>query len=526
MAVPANITYVNVAGRYVNASGVPVSGKLTFTPNASRVRDEIDNTFIATVPVTALLDANGSFSVPLMVVNDPDVHPSGWTYTVEEDLRGKGSAGGKAVYSIQITMAMAPGPVYLTDIDPITPIFAQYDAYVSSVNGQTGTVVINSTALGLGNSAVRDVGAIAGTVAAGDDARLASFTIPATNTTKTTNAFRITDRLTVGTDTQGSEKLRVEDSAATSPAVLAKATATGTASTAIVRVEGSSTTKRAIEAKVTGETNPRWQVKGDGRVVLGNGTAEDVEILRSGNDVLKTPDSLVVGTRLRVGGTDADAPDSAIIQSNCAGETNAIVAKATAPGTTDTSVVSIETSIQDKRALEYKVTGDSVPRLKVDGSQGGAGTITFGNGSVADTYITRSGTTKLKTNGDFEVTGTLTVGSFSTGGTTPTDSVGYVFEAPAGAITRAIYRAPKALTVMAVRAYRNGGTGATINARNGATNTLLVTNLSLTTADTWLSGGTLQNTAVANGGFLMVEIVTVGGSPTYITVEIDYQVSS
>jgi hypothetical protein len=526
MAVPANITYVSVAGRYVNASGQPISGKLTFTPNASRIRDEVDNTFIATVPVTVTLDSQGNFSVSLMVVNDPDVHPSGWTYTVEEDLRGKGNfSGGKAVYSIQITSSMAPGPVYLTDIDPITPIFAQYDAYVSSVNGMNGTVVITAASLGLGNSATRDIGQATGTVAAGDDPRLATLSIPGTGQLKTTNAFRVTDRVTVGSDTQGVEKLHVEDATATNPVALIKASVLGTNTVAMLRLEGPSG-KRAIEHRVAGETNPRWQVKGDGRIVLGNGTAEDVELIRSNNDVLKTPDSLVVGTRLKVGGSDTDSPASAIIEADCAGETNAIVAKATAAGTTDTAVVSIETSIQDKRALEYKVTGDTVPRLKLDGSQGGAGTLTFGNGTVADTYITRSGTQKLKMSGDLEVIGTLTVGSFSTGGTTPTDSVGYVFEAPAGAVIRSIYRAPKALTIMAVRAYRNGGTGATINARNGATNTIAVTNLSLTTADTWMAAGTLQNTAVANGGFIMVEVVTVAGSPAYITVEVDYQVSA
>lgn len=102
-------------------------------------------------------------------------------------------------------------------------------------------------------------------------------------------------------------------------------------------------------------------------------------------------------------------------------------------------------------------------------------------------------------------------------------TAGYVFEAPAGAVLRAVLLASTNLTITAVRAFRVGGTGATINARNGATNLILPVDLSVTTASTWLSGVSLQNTAVTAGGFLQVEVTGVTGTPTYVTVEVDFQ---
>jgi hypothetical protein len=106
-----------------------------------------------------------------------------------------------------------------------------------------------------------------------------------------------------------------------------------------------------------------------------------------------------------------------------------------------------------------------------------------------------------------------------------TDSAGYVFEAPAGAVLRAVLRAPRALTVSAVRGFRVGGTAASVNARNGATNKILAVDLSLATASTWTSSTTVQNATLAAGDYLQMEVTGVTGTLTYLVVQVDYQVS-
>ena len=85
-----------------------------------------------------------------------------------------------------------------------------------------------------------------------------------------------------------------------------------------------------------------------------------------------------------------------------------------------------------------------------------------------------------------------------------------------------VWRAPFACTVTAVKGYRAGGTGATINARlNGASNHL-ASNLSLTSADTWMDGGGVQNTAYAIGDKLEIMIVSVAGSPDQVAIQVDF----
>jgi hypothetical protein len=108
----------------------------------------------------------------------------------------------------------------------------------------------------------------------------------------------------------------------------------------------------------------------------------------------------------------------------------------------------------------------------------------------------------------------VTVGSVTT-----TKSA--VFPSPTGAVSYVVWRAPKACTVTAVRGYRVSGTGATINASRNGTADLLTTDLSLSTSDTWLSGATLQNTALAAGDSLVLKITGVTGAPSAVTVQVD-----
>ena len=75
-----------------------------------------------------------------------------------------------------------------------------------------------------------------------------------------------------------------------------------------------------------------------------------------------------------------------------------------------------------------------------------------------------------------------------------------------------VWIAPYACTV--------GGTGATINARKNGASNHLASALSLTSADTWMDGGSVQNTSYSAGDKLEIMAVSVTGSPTQVAVSV------
>ena len=92
---------------------------------------------------------------------------------------------------------------------------------------------------------------------------------------------------------------------------------------------------------------------------------------------------------------------------------------------------------------------------------------------------------------------------------------------PTGAGFIMAWRAPFDAIVTNVRGHRTGGTGATINARRNQTSDHLSGDLSLSSADTWMDGGAVQNTVYAVGDDLELEIASLTGSPTQVTIQVD-----
>lgn len=93
---------------------------------------------------------------------------------------------------------------------------------------------------------------------------------------------------------------------------------------------------------------------------------------------------------------------------------------------------------------------------------------------------------------------------------------------PAGARNITVWRAPYACTVTNVRAFRKSGTGATINARRNATSNHLSSALSVSSADTWTDGGSVQNTAYAIGDSLEIMVVSITGVVTELDIQVDF----
>jgi hypothetical protein len=93
---------------------------------------------------------------------------------------------------------------------------------------------------------------------------------------------------------------------------------------------------------------------------------------------------------------------------------------------------------------------------------------------------------------------------------------------PTAAVNLIVWRAPVACVVNAVKGYRVGGTGATINARKNGSSNHLASALSLTSAGSWMDGGAVSNTAYAAGDKLEVMVVSVAGSPSQVAVQVDF----
>ena len=84
-----------------------------------------------------------------------------------------------------------------------------------------------------------------------------------------------------------------------------------------------------------------------------------------------------------------------------------------------------------------------------------------------------------------------------------------------------VWQARFPCTVTQVRGYRVGGTGATINARRNGASNHLSSALSLTSADTWMDGGAVQNTAYVADDKLEIMVVSVTGSPTQVGIQVN-----
>lgn len=82
-----------------------------------------------------------------------------------------------------------------------------------------------------------------------------------------------------------------------------------------------------------------------------------------------------------------------------------------------------------------------------------------------------------------------------------------------------IWRANYPCAVVGIYGYRAGGTSASINvSKNGYPH--LPNDLSLSTADTWLPGGPVQNPDYAVGDTMEVNVTTVVGNPTALGVQV------
>lgn len=86
MPLPGNLTTITLTGKFLDSTGAPLSGTLSFTP----VPELVDpaNAILYSAPVNATLDGTGAFSVTLICTDNANLLPVGWFYSVIENVRG------------------------------------------------------------------------------------------------------------------------------------------------------------------------------------------------------------------------------------------------------------------------------------------------------------------------------------------------------------------------------------------------------------------------------------------------------
>jgi hypothetical protein len=88
--------------------------------------------------------------------------------------------------------------------------------------------------------------------------------------------------------------------------------------------------------------------------------------------------------------------------------------------------------------------------------------------------------------------------------------------------TYMVTKVPAACTAIAVRTYRTGGTGGTVNAKKNSSD--LLASVLTTTTDSWAASTTLQNASFAAGDTLSVVTASPAGTPTDVIVQVDFRI--
>lgn len=88
---------------------------------------------------------------------------------------------------------------------------------------------------------------------------------------------------------------------------------------------------------------------------------------------------------------------------------------------------------------------------------------------------------------------------------------------------RIVWRAPASAKIVALHACRQGGIGATVNARKMGGGAHLAHDLSLSTIDSWLDGGAINNAEYGRGDTLVAVIANVSGAVDAITIQIEVE---
>jgi hypothetical protein len=160
MTLPDSVATATVEATFLDASGSPRSGTVSFRPTT---RVAVGDTGITIDPVTARL-TDGRFSVTLAATDDTDLQPTGWGYSIVVDVD-------RTRYAFTAFAPATGSPHNLFELTPVSPVdpllinvksvndilpdedgnvdLGAISAPVTSVAGRIGAVVLTKTDVGL-----------------------------------------------------------------------------------------------------------------------------------------------------------------------------------------------------------------------------------------------------------------------------------------------------------------------------------------------------------------------------------------
>ncbi|MFE6500767.1 hypothetical protein [Kitasatospora sp. NPDC057738] len=87
--------------------------------------------------------------------------------------------------------------------------------------------------------------------------------------------------------------------------------------------------------------------------------------------------------------------------------------------------------------------------------------------------------------------------------------------------TYQLVKVPADAVIIAVRAFRAGGTGGTVQVKNGSSDVLA--SVLTTSTDAWAGSTTVQNATCAAGANISVVLASPAGTPTEVLVQVDFR---
>lgn len=108
----------------------PAQGTITLKPNVA-LQSPTENVIVPSKPIRLTLDATGAVSASVVCTDNASITPTGWAYTVVEQI-----AGARREYTIQVPAGV--GAIDLADIAPTVPGPAVVTYVLAASVGQVG----------------------------------------------------------------------------------------------------------------------------------------------------------------------------------------------------------------------------------------------------------------------------------------------------------------------------------------------------------------------------------------------------
>ncbi|WP_228973409.1 SGNH/GDSL hydrolase family protein [Streptomyces sp. DH12] len=136
MPMPPGIATVTLTGRYIRPDGTPLQGTVSITAPGLITLSGADSLVNGSASVA--LNASGAFSVVLVATDNADMQPTGWAYNVVESMSGFPSR------SYSIMLPQATPVVDLADIAPANPANGDY-VLITGPAGADGRTILSGT---------------------------------------------------------------------------------------------------------------------------------------------------------------------------------------------------------------------------------------------------------------------------------------------------------------------------------------------------------------------------------------------